>query len=281
MEKNRKKTKIIVLISLLVIICISLDYNRINVYQKEMQEIEKLETSVEIAREYMSRKYNGQWRYIDDVVCGKLYHIDHPDLYQIYTSIIPGTDMEYFMSLERRYNLDEKYDWGGNLIYDAGVDPVIDGEIEKVIEIDENRRKHVTIRIAINGSSNIAVFIEYYNLDLDGNKELYFYDITTENGEYVVDGAYVIEGGERKKSEEPKDIEELTEMTVEEIVETAETYRQGFDKIMYEMKERQSQLSEEKLYFSLLLINVAGAGIIAWLLIRNRKKEAGANEYGK
>ena len=213
----------ITLIAGIISLCRLTAENHINEYNLHIEEVKNLEDDpLVLAEEFMRTAYDKHWNSL------KSCHGSHDEYetendYELSTHILLGSPPTVFT----RYNRLGSNDSIWNTV-PADKDFLIKCEAyaDNTTEYDKN------ITIAFDYSENITyltVCVEYY-----GNNQAdpeYFIINLTQNG---ADAGTV-------------NVEELTGLTIEEIVETAELNRKGFEDLMYAMKEHELEESENDL----------------------------------
>lgn len=233
-------------IGLLVILYVFLIYKIVSSYQENREMIERLQTPVEIAEVYMSNEYDGVWYEVDNVLSGT--NSSGSFIYEVRAFVIS----------DRIYTEYDK------------ADSEITATLYRHIEDEEYGPMNTWIEISITDSFNTIWAVSNHSLKEQDTNEYYRFTITEQNGEYQItlgDGETIVP---------LEEVEEHLGVTVEEIVEIAELNRQGFDDIMYGMKELQLKRNKMSCIRWLIVIHVLVIANVAcgvWNIFRKSRGE--------
>lgn len=229
MSKKIKKTYLLaVFVSIIFFTLIACIIN--NCRQKTRDYVDKYKLHVEkisnlgdnpltLAKEFMQTEYNKHWKSLG---CYGEYDAWRGNIdYELAARIVPGKSTTSF----NRYNIDDyerdRFPENVNMYITC---------LAYVNEKSEHDVKSVKIAFTYGSSvQNITVHINYHG---DNPSERVYFGISLIENEYVADIT---------------NAEELTGLTVEEIVETAELNRKGFEDLMYTMKEHELEESKNDL----------------------------------
>lgn len=248
MNKKRKKAYLsivsvsiiyLTLIACIINDCIHTTQEYVNEYKLHIEKINNLEDApIILAKEFMRTEYDKHWKALGyygeyDAWRG---NID----YELAASIIPGKGSTVF----NRYNInDSEYNQSAE---DADILIIC-----KAYTSEREERDTKTVKISFtynNPNSNIGGIIQYHG---EKHPESVSFSINLIEGKYVADRT---------------NLEELTGLTVEEIVEIAETNRKGFEDLMYAMKEHEPEESKKDLNSNLESSYAIAALLIVILL---------------
>ncbi len=248
MSNQRKKGYVsIVSISIIyftLIACIINDSRHITQdyvaeYKLHIERISDLEDDpLALAAEFMQSEYDKHW----DSLKNCWGNADLVGGYELHSYIISG-----------RYATSFYWDWKNNY---KKPKQASDNTAIKIIcnayANDKSQFDNRDIVIAFNYYDNInrlTVYVEYFG---ENPSETVIFNIDlTENG-YVADRI---------------NAEELTGLTIEEMVETAELNRKGFEDLMYAMKEHELEESKKDLNSNLESLYAIAALLVVILLI--------------
>ena len=209
-------------------------------YREYQKTLESLNTPLEMAETFMAPEYDARWEDIDKVVLGRI-DPRFSAVYEIWAKMIPNMDYTEYRKFDNRDTNSHEYDFAGHT-YAKGTDYLIYGHVEQR-DTSTVVAKSLYFSFSLNGSSNIRVQISY-NKGFGGSED-YGFNLIEKNGAYVVNGGY---------SEE--DIEKHTGMTLEEVVEIAEKNKQGFEDIMYEMKEHEIRRNKKYCIWKIIVLHI-------------------------
>ena len=227
-NKKHKKTYLLTLfisiIYITLIACIINDCRQVtqdyvDEYKLHIEKVKNLEDSpLTLAEEFMQAEYDKHW----DSLKGCWGKEDLIGGYELGSYIISG-----------RYATSFYRDWKNNYDkYNQDSDNLADMRILcNAYANDESEYDTRQVRIAFNYSdeiNDIAVYVQYHGNNL--SESVIFINLVEDK--YVADKT---------------NLEELTGLTVEEIVETAELNRKGFEDLMYAMKEHELEESKNDL----------------------------------
>ena len=245
MNKKLKKTYLltvcvsiiyITLISCIINDCRQVTQDYVDKYKLHIERISNLEDSpLTLAEEFMQAEYDKHW----DSLKGCWGKEDLIGGYELGSYIVPGRYATCFYRNNRKeYNSDE---------FPEGINTLI--LCNAYVNDEAEHDKTIVIGFFYNGNNRgIGGHIEYHG---DNPPERVYFNITPIGDEYVADKA---------------NLEELTGLTVEEIVETAELNRKGFEDLMYAMKEHELEESKNDLNSNLkYLYTIATLLIVAFL----------------
>ena len=247
--KNNKKPKR----SYLLVICISIIYftliaciindcrqitqDYVAKYKLHIEKISNLEDDpLALAEEFMQSEYDKHWDSLKNC-WGKENLVGG---YELHSYIISGRYATSFF-------------WEGKNNYDKGNQDLktTDMEILCNAHADNETDQDKSIIIAFtygNSIQNMAVYIDYHG---ENPAESVHFNISLIENEYVADRI---------------NAEELTGLTIEEMVETAELNRKGFENLMYAMKEHELEESKNEFNSGLKRLYTIAALLIAALL---------------
>lgn len=249
MKINRKQRKTHLLIVGVSIICITLIAGILNIcrlithdyvteYNLHIEKISNLEDdTITLAEEFMQSVYDKHW----DTMKGCWGRIpwDMAGDYELGSYIIPERYATCFYRNNRtEHNADE---------FPEGINTIITCYANANDKPDSD--KTIMISFAYNANNpDILGHITYHG---NNPSERISFVISLVNDTYVADKA---------------NLEELTGLTIEEIVETAELNRKGFEDLMYTMKEHELEESKNDLNTSLKNLYTLAAFLIIVLL---------------
>ncbi len=220
---TRRRIGTIIYIALILTVDVFLITRWVTVRWEKVREVEKLETPREIANHFMREEYNRRWYEMKGVAGERtgpyefkekyFYEVDRRDEKSLSFSIVRDADnieawgdtKERGITCKRCFDLPEMYVC--SCYYDHG-----------------NKIDWVGGRVTIFYDS--GGFWEEW--------EYFHFDISYDNGEYVVAPTGGIASGNEIQDED--ELIEKTGMTVEEIVETAYRDQEIMEETMYEMK---------------------------------------------
>ena len=249
MSSQRKKGYVsIVSISIIyftLIACIINDCRQITQdyvakYKLHIEKISDLEDApLALAEEFMQTKYDKHWKSLG---CYGEYDAWRGNIdYELAAKIVPGKSATSF----KRYNIDDyerdrfPEDMNMRIACSAYVN-----------DKSENDVKTVKIAFTYDSSiQNITVYVDYHG---ENPAESVHFNISLIENEYVADRI---------------NAEELTGLTIEEMVETAELNRKGFEDLMNAMKEHEPEESKNDLNSNLESLYAIAALLVVILLI--------------
>lgn len=228
MSKKLKKTYLLtVCVSIIyftLIVCIinncrQVTQEYVDEYKLHIEKIGNLEDNpLTLAKEFMQTDYDKRW----DSLKGCWSKTDLIGGYELYSYIISG---RYATSFYRDWKNDyDKYNQDSDNLADMRI-------LCNAYANDESEYDTRQVRIAFDYSNkinDIAVYVQYHENNL--SESVIFINLVEDK--YVADKT---------------NLEELTGLTIEEIVETAELNRKGFEDLMYTMKEHELEESKNDL----------------------------------
>lgn len=234
MKKDRIR---IVFLVVIITICFCCDCLFIVRYNSKRQRIYTLETPMDIANEYMQSKYGRHWKCLDGVFSAR-----------------KDDRIGRYVVARRVRNVGRIY-------------------FSKQLDMDSTS---VHCKTKIEGTwieisswhpslyKRVGVYVQVYNED-KGYWEGRDFMLEYEDGEYIVTEYKYME-----EEEFPNKVglEEVTGMTIDEILEIAKNQKEECENMLYEMKE--TELKRNKVVFFLGAVLVNGTGI--WLIIRKGLK---------
>lgn len=236
-----KKSKIsIAFIVITVIICLCCDGLLIVHYNYKEQKLYSMETPMDIANEYMQPKYERHWRRLKGV-----FHA--------------GKD-----SRKGNYMVGRKVENIGRTYFSKVLG------INSTLVYCETEIEDTWIEISSGYHSifeSIGVYVKVYNED-KGYWEDRDFMLEYDNGEYIVTEYNYMEEEEFPNK---AGLEEVTGMTIEEIVEIAEKQQEECENMLYEMKEAELKRNQIVFLLGLLLVNGIGIWLIIWKGIKGKK----------
>lgn len=222
---TRRRIGTVIYIAMILAVDIFLITRWVTVRQEKVREVEKLETPREIANHFMREEYNRRWYDMKGVDPTNRRTGDYKDLiYEI--SRKDGDDSLYFRIFRDRKNLEA---WGNT-----------------------KERAITCIRGFYSSEMYMYIYFSYYDCGNqikgiwgDGTilgewngrrqeREYFSFDISYDNGEYVLVQPWEIDDVNEIKDED--ELIEKTGKTVEEMVETAYRDQETMEETMYEMK---------------------------------------------
>ena len=244
-RNHRKKYLLITSISIIyftLIACIINDCRQITQdyvakYKLHIEKISNLEDDpLALAAEFMQSEYDKHWDSLKNC-WGKENLVGG---YELHSYIIAGRYATSFF-------------WEGKNNYDKGNQDlkITDMEILCNAHADNETDQDKSIIIAFtygNSIQNMAVYIDYHE---ENPAESVHFNISLIENEYVADRI---------------NAEELTGLTIEEMVETAELNRKGFENLMYAMKEHELEESKNEFNSGLKRLYTIAALLIVALL---------------
>ena len=234
-----KKGRInIVLVVAVVIICLCSDALFMVNYHYREQKLQGMKTPMDIANEYMQFKYGGHWIRLDSVFYAG--ENDREGTYEVGRRIenIGGT---YF---SKRLDIDS------TSVY---CETLIEGTKVEISSWYNSMFKKV------------GVYVQVYNED-KGYWEGRDFIMEYEDGEYIPYERIGVEHFPNKAG-----LEEITGMTIEEIVGIAEKQQEECENMLYEMKEAELKRNQIVFLLGLLLVNGIGIWLIIWKGIKGKK----------
>lgn len=249
MSNQRKKGYVLIvsisIIYFTLIACIINDCRHITQdyvakYKLHIEKISNLENDpLALAEEFMQTKYDKHWKSLG---CYGEFDAWRGNIdYELAAKIVPGKSATSF----KRYNIDDyerdrfPEDMNMRIACSAYVN-----------DKSENDVKTVKIAFTYDSSiQNITVYIDYHG---ENPAESVHFNISLIENEYVADRI---------------NAEELTGLTIEEMVETAELNRKGFEDLMYAMKEHEPEESKKDLNSNLESLYAIAAFLVVILLI--------------
>ena len=244
-KKHKKTYLLIIFVSIIyftLIACIINDCRQITQdyvakYKLHIEKISNLEDDpLALAAEFMQSEYDKHWDSLKNC-WGKENLVGG---YELHSYIIAGKYATSFF-------------WEGKNNYDKGNQDlkITDMEILCNAHADNETDQDKSIIIAFtygNSIQNMAVYIDYHG---ENPAESVHFNISLIENEYVADRI---------------NAEELTGLTIEEMVETAELNRKGFENLMYAMKEHELEESKNEFNSGLKRLYTIAALLIVALL---------------
>ncbi len=244
-KKHKKTYLLIIFVSIIyftLIACIINDCRHITQdyvakYKLHIEKISNLEDDpLALAAEFMQSEYDKHWDSLKNC-WGKENLVGG---YELHSYIIAGRYATSFF-------------WEGKNNYDKGNQDlkITDMEILCNAHADNETDQDKSIIIAFtygNSIQNMAVYIDYHG---ENPAESVYFNISLIENEYVADRI---------------NAEELTGLTIEEMVETAELNRKGFENLMYAMKEHELEESKNEFNSGLKRLYTIAALLIVALL---------------
>ena len=220
---TRRRIGTVIYIAMILAVDIFLVTRWVTVRWEKVREVEELETPREIANHFMREEYNRRWYDMKGVDPTNRRTGDYKDLiYEI--SRKDGDDSLYFRIFRDRENLEA---WGDTK--ERGI------TCKRCFDLPE---MYVCSRYYDHGNKidwvGGMVTIFYDSGGFWEEWEYFSFDISYDNGEYVVAPTGGIASGNEIEDED--ELIEKTGMTVEEIVETAYRDQEIMEETMYEMK---------------------------------------------
>ena len=249
MSSQRKKGYVsIVSISIIYFIlighiindCRQITQDYVAEYKLHIEKISNLEDDpLALAEEFMQTEYDKHWKSLG---CYGEYDAWRGNIdYELAAKIVPGKSATSF----KRYNIDDyerdrfPEDMNMRIACSAYVN-----------DKSENDVKTVKIAFTYDSSiQNITVYVDYHG---ENPAESVHFNISLIENEYVADRI---------------NAEELTGLTIEEMVETAELNRKGFEDLMNAMKEHEPEESKNDLNSNLESLYAIAALLVVILLI--------------
>ncbi len=246
--KHRKKYLVITCISIIyftLIACIINDCRHITQdyvaeYKLHIEKIRNLEDDpLALAEEFMQTKYDKHWKSLG---CYGEFDAWRGNIdYELAAKIVPGKSATSF----ERYNIDD-YE-RDRFLEDVNICITCSAYVNNK---SENDVKTVEVVFTYGNSiQNIVVYIDYHG---ENPAESVYFNISLIENEYVADRI---------------NAEELTGLTIEEMVETAELNRKGFEDLMNAMKEHEPEESKNDLNSNLESLYAIAALLVVILLI--------------
>lgn len=250
MSRQRKKAYLSIvsvsiiyftLIAYIINDCRQITQEYVNEYKLHIEKISNLEDDpITLAEEFMQTEYDKHWDSLKG--CWGGTPRDKTWDYQLDAYIISGRYATCFYR-------DSKDDTNALNEFPEGVNTLI----RCYANANDKPDSHKTVMISFYYNSNypnIAGHVDYHG---DNPPEQVFFSINLEENRYI--------------SDKPN-LKELTGLTIEEIVETAELNRKGFEDLMYTMKEHELEESKNDLNSGLKhLYTIAALLIIALLTL--------------
>lgn len=118
----------------------------------------------------------------------------------------------------------------------------------------------------------VGVYVQVYNED-KGYWEGRDFIMEYEDGEYIPYERIGVEHFPNKAG-----LEEITGMTIEEIVEIAKNQQEECENMLYEMKEAELKRNQIVFLLGLILVNGTGIWLIIWKGLKRRKKDGHITE---
>ena len=247
-KKHKKTYLLIIFVSIIyftLIVCIINDCRHITQdyvaeYKLHIEKIRNLEDDpLALAEEFMQTKYDKHWKSLG---CYGEFDAWRGNIdYELAAKIVPGKSATSF----KRYNIDDyerdrfPEDMNMRIACSAYVN-----------DKSENDVKTVKIAFTYDSSiQNITVYVDYHG---ENPAESVHFNISLIENEYVADRI---------------NAEELTGLTIEEMVETAELNRKGFEDLMNAMKEHEPEESKNDLNSNLESLYAIAALLVVILLI--------------
>lgn len=241
-----KKGKInIVFIVITVIICLCCDSLSIVRYNSERQKLYILETPMDIANEYMQSKYGRHWKRLNGVFSARK---DNRIGRYVVARRVRNVGRIYFS---------KQLDMDSTSVH-------CETEIEGTwIEISS---WHPSLY------KKVGVYVRVYNED-KGYWEGRDFIMEYEDGEYIPYERIGVEHFPNKSG-----LEEITGMTIEEILEIAEKQQEECENMLYEMKEAELKRNQIVFLLGLILVNGTGIWLIIWKGLKRQKKDGHITE---
>ena len=228
-DKKHKKTYLLIIFVFIIyftlIACIINDCRQITQdyvakYKLHIEKISNLEDDpLALAEEFMQSKYDKHWNSLKG--CWGRISRDMIGYYELGTYIVSGKSAtRFYKELENTNKNSENFE-------STNIRVICNAYVNDKSEFDN---KDIIIVFNYDNSiQSITVNIKSYGPD---SPETVIFNINLTDGNYVAD--------------EPN-AEELTSLTIEEIVETAELNQKGFEDLMYAMKEHELEESKNEL----------------------------------
>ena len=249
MEMNKKPQKTYLLtvcvsiIYFILIVCIinncrQITQDYVDEYKLHVEKISNLEDNpLTLAEEFMQSEYDKHW----DTMKGCWGRIpwDMTGDYELGSYIIPERYATCFYRNNRTEHNADEFPEGVNTIITCYANANDKSELDK------------TIMISFTYNSNSFDILGHITYHGDNPPERVSFVINLADDKYVANKT---------------NLEELTGLTIEEIVETAELNRKGFEDLMYTMKEHELEESKNDLNTSLKNLYTLAAFLIIVLL---------------
>ncbi|MBP3421536.1 MAG: hypothetical protein J6K37_04630 [Lachnospiraceae bacterium] len=240
----KNKIKKVLIVAGILIIYIVASFFMIREYNWNRQNITGPETPIEIAREFMQKRYNYHW--------GILMGMN-------YAGRDTGHDVAYVYEIGKRH---KDYTW----YYDMILDGAILGEAGQAVgcerEIRDKKTKiSTTYSYPTDYISMILGDVAIYNVK-GGYWETGYFGLEYIDGEYIVADWF----DEGFTTEE--EIEKYTQMTIDEIVAIAYEDQENLEKILYKMQKRTLYAETIRLIVEILLLTLGSE----WLIRRKVRK---------
>ena len=246
MKKNRIR---IVLIVVIILICLCCDSLLIVHYNYKNQKLCNMETPMDIANKYMWPKYEEYWRRLKGV-------------------FYAGED-----SRKGRYVVGRAMQIG-NVYFSKPLNVNSKTTREGTIHC-ETKIEGTQIKISSGYNSlfkSVGVYVQVYNED-KGYWEGRDFIMEYEDGEYIPYERIGVEHFPNKAG-----LEEITGMTIEEIVGIAEKQQEECENMLYEMKEAELKRNQIVFLLGLILVNGTGIWLIIWKGLKRQKKDGHITE---
>ncbi len=247
-KKHKKTYLLIIFVSIIyftLIACIINDCRQITQdyvakYKLHIEKISNLEDDpLALAEEFMQTKYDKHWKSLG---CYGEFDAWRGNIdYELAAKIVPGKSATSF----KRYNIDDyerdrfPEDMNMRIACSAYVNDKSENDV-KTVEV---------VFTYGNSIQNVTVYVDYHG---ENPAESVHFNISLIENEYVADRI---------------NAEELTGLTIEEMVETAELNRKGFEDLMYAMKEHELEESKKDLNSNLESLYAIAALLVVILLI--------------
>ena len=250
-NKKHKKTYLLIIfvsiIYLTLIVCIINDCRQITQdyvaeYKLHIEKIGNLEDDpLALAEEFMQTKYDKHWGSLG--IIGNYNDWRMKNDYELGARIIP----ERYHTIFTRYNRIRR---NGSIRSRVPEDQDLLITCQAYAN-DESEYDTKSIVLAFNYSEYIRYITVYVDYHGENPAESVHFNISLIENEYVADRM---------------NTEELTGLTIEEMVETAELNRKGFEDLMYAMKEHEPEESKKDLNSNLESLYTIAVFLIAVLL---------------
>ena len=207
------------LIACIINDCRQVTKDYVDEYKLHIEKISNLEDNpLTLAEEFMQTEYDKHWDSLNG--CWGRTPWDMAGNYELGCYIIPERYATCFYRNNRKEHNSDEFPEGVNTIINCYANANDKPNLDKTIMIS----------FTYNGNSpDILGHITYHG---DNPPDRVSFVISLVDDEYITDKT---------------NLEELTGLTVEEIVETAEINRKGFEDLMYTMKEHELEESKNDL----------------------------------
>lgn len=241
-----KKGRInIVLVVAVVIICFCSDALLMVNYHYREQNLQGMKNPMDIANEYMRPGHEEDWRKLDGVFyAGKDSRKGTYEVGRVTENIGRSYFTLYLIERCSLVNCSTKIE-GTNV------------EISSSYPL---------------GFLNVGAYVTVYNED-KGYWEGRDFIFKCEDGEYIPYECIGVEDISNKAG-----LEEITGMTIEEILEIAEKQQEECENMLYEMKEAELKGNKIVFFLGLLLVNGTGIWLIIWKGLKRQKKDGHITE---